>query len=74
MANLIEKLLGCRHRKCSFPITLKIKERKPDAAYLTRTYVVCLECGKEFPYDWSRMRALSLSEERKMARAARRIA
>ena len=22
----------------------------------SRTYVVCLECGKEFPYNWSEMR------------------
>ncbi|MCC6856922.1 MAG: hypothetical protein IT158_00100 [Bryobacterales bacterium] len=22
----------------------------------TGTYVVCLDCGKEFPYDWKRLR------------------
>ncbi|MEX2264081.1 MAG: hypothetical protein WD696_19160 [Bryobacteraceae bacterium] len=26
----------------------------PQAA--TRTYVVCLDCGKEFRYDWQEMR------------------
>ena len=25
----------------------------------TGTYVVCLDCGKEFPYDWNAMKVLS---------------
>lgn len=24
----------------------------------TGTYVVCLDCGKEFAYDWNQMRVL----------------
>jgi hypothetical protein len=26
------------------------------------TYVVCLDCGKEFPYDWQQMRVVSPDE------------
>jgi hypothetical protein len=26
------------------------------AAAVTGTYVVCLDCGKEFPYDWAEMK------------------
>lgn len=25
----------------------------------TGTYVVCLDCGKEFAYDWEQMKVLS---------------
>ena len=25
---------------------------------VTGTYVVCLECGKEFPYDWHEMKVV----------------
>lgn len=34
----------------------------------TGTYVVCLECGKELPYDWKEMRVVS-ERESKSARA-----
>jgi len=23
------------------------------------TYVVCLDCGKEFPYDWQQMKVIA---------------
>jgi hypothetical protein len=39
----------------SFPITKRGKER-PAAGCETGTYVVCLDCGKEFAYDWQKMR------------------
>ncbi len=42
LANL---LCGCPHGKMTFPITLQAS-----------TYIVCLECGRQLPYDWSRMR------------------
>ncbi|HKW25472.1 MAG TPA: hypothetical protein VJN48_06790 [Terriglobales bacterium] len=29
------------------------------AAGLTGTYVVCLDCGKEFSYDWEQMKVVS---------------
>ena len=29
------------------------------AASDTGTYVVCLDCGREFPYDWSQMKMLA---------------
>jgi len=47
---------GCSHKHCSFPITVRGKLRRTEAASVTGTYVVCLECGKEFPYDWEEMR------------------
>ena len=45
-------VFGCSHKHCTFPITVRGKLRRSEAASVTGTYVVCLECGKEFPYDW----------------------
>jgi RNase P subunit RPR2 len=33
------------------------------------TYVVCLDCGQEFRYDWKQMRVGELVEARPAARA-----
>ena len=64
LGNVFEKLFGCWHKKYSFPITAK-KGNSPqcEAARVTGTYVVCLDCGKEFPYDWNHMRVLSNETE-----------
>jgi len=45
--SILEILFGCAHRTTTFPLTPK---RKRD------TYVVCLDCGREFGYDWNEMR------------------
>jgi hypothetical protein len=39
---------------------------------LTGTYVVCLDCGKEFAYDWQEMRVVD--PNRKNASAIRSLA
>ena len=46
-----------RHQRTTFPLTPGRKsagslQRHANAA----TYVVCLDCGKEFAYDWKAMR------------------
>jgi Fe2+ or Zn2+ uptake regulation protein len=33
-----------------------------DAAAIPGTHVVCLECGREFPYDWEVMRKIERSK------------
>jgi len=48
-------LFGCWHRRLSFPFSIKAGHRGPAAARQTGTYVVCLKCGKEFPYDWEKL-------------------
>jgi hypothetical protein len=52
----LDALFGCWHKRMSFPITSRRGQRKPAAAAETGTYVVCLDCGKEFAYDWQTMR------------------
>lgn len=58
IANVMDMLFGCWHTNYSFPITAK-KGHQKEAARVTGTYVVCLECGKEFPYDWKTMKVVS---------------
>jgi hypothetical protein len=52
---LFNLTLGCAHRRKSFPFTPVRKNVAPGAAR-SRTYVVCLDCGRTFDYDWGEMR------------------
>jgi hypothetical protein len=57
LSQFIDALFGCHHSEFSFPMTPRGK--KPvAAAQATGTYVACLDCGKEFPYDWNKMSIL----------------
>ena len=53
-----DMVFGCSHKRCSFPITVRGKNRRSAAASLTGTYVVCLDCGQEFAYDWNEMKII----------------
>jgi hypothetical protein len=44
-------IFRCQHRRTTFPQT-----QAKAAASDGETYVVCLDCGKQFAYDWERMR------------------
>jgi hypothetical protein len=46
--SVFNALFSCSHRRTTFPQTPGRRG--------TRTYVVCLDCGKEFAYDWAAMR------------------
>ena len=59
IARLIDWIFGCHHPRYSFPVTLRGSARRPQAGALTGTYVTCLECGREFPYDWQEMRVIT---------------
>jgi hypothetical protein len=49
VANL---LFRCAHRRLTSPLTPVSKAGVPHG----ETYVVCLDCGKQFPYDLAEMR------------------
>ncbi len=49
---------GCGHVHTSFPITRSDKEAREAATAQVKTYVVCLNCGKEIPYSWEKMRVV----------------
>lgn len=62
IAKLVEILFGCRHAHYSFPVTIRGAKRRPQAAALTGTYVACLDCGREFAYDWQQMKVITSPE------------
>ena len=55
-SKLMDAMFGCRHARYSFPITVRAGSRRTQAVQPTGTYVACLDCGKEFPYDWHEMK------------------
>jgi hypothetical protein len=59
VARFLDALFGCWHARYSFPLTVRPGSRRNRAAALTGTYVVCLDCGKELPYDWQEMKVVS---------------
>ncbi len=48
LETVFNAVFGCWHRRTTFPQTA--------GRGVARTYVVCLDCGKEFAYDWVSMR------------------
>jgi hypothetical protein len=66
---IIDALFGCWHKRKSFPLTTKRGQRRSAAAAQTGTYVVCLDCGKEFAYDWQEMRIRNSSKSETYAQA-----
>jgi len=56
--SLFDFVFGCSHKRCSFPLSTRGVKRRSPAASVTGTYVVCLDCGKEFPYDWKAMKVI----------------
>ncbi|HKW76630.1 MAG TPA: hypothetical protein VJN64_13960 [Terriglobales bacterium] len=71
MANLLDILFGCTHKRFSFPMTRRPGQRHSHAASLTGTYVACLDCGKEFPYDWQEMKVVEHLPRRNKALATK---
>jgi hypothetical protein len=62
LESLIDALFGCPHRRTTFPMRPLRRmapargERVHVPLPLAHAYVVCLDCGKEFAYDWAQMR------------------
>lgn len=67
---IFDALFGCWHKRVSFPLSSRKGQRRSDAASPTGTYIVCLDCGKEFAYDWKTMRVISSGEQRTPTHAA----
>jgi len=56
---MFERVFGCSHRATTFPLTPLCSTGRRSATSsgnTHRTYIVCLDCGKEFGYDWNAMR------------------
>jgi len=55
-------ILGCPHNHLSFPMVIPEAGGKRTAEGVPgvpQAHVTCLDCGREFWYDWTRMRRLS---------------
>jgi hypothetical protein len=58
LQSFINSLFGCSHQRTTFPLTPGRTGAAHAGSGATRsgTYVACLDCGKEFAYDWDEMR------------------
>jgi hypothetical protein len=68
LTKMMDAVFGCRHSRYSFPITIRANSQRAAKAVRTGTYVVCLDCGREFSYDWQEMRVAG-SQPRQAARS-----
>jgi len=67
--SMMDALFGCGHHRTTFPISprRKFAGATPISTSRSDTYVACLDCGKEFAYDWKTMR---IGEQKPPAAAA----
>jgi hypothetical protein len=59
--SVMNLFFGCGHQRTTFPLTPARRSAIPGSNYSGEkrnhgTYVVCLDCGKEFAYNWREMR------------------
>jgi hypothetical protein len=57
LRSIFNAMFGCTHRRTTFPLTPARRGagRLPGSAR-SGAYVVCLDCGREFGYNWDEMR------------------
>ena len=55
MIGILERVFGCSHKKTTFPIS-RTRTSADGADAAKAAYVVCLDCGTEFDYDWQAMK------------------
>ena len=60
LAKMMDAVFGCRHSRYSFPLTIRAGSRRASPVARIGTYVVCLDCGREFAYDWQAMRVAEM--------------
>jgi hypothetical protein len=70
LARLLDGLFGCWHGNYTFPMTIRPRPARRGASR-GGTYVVCLQCGQELGYDWSKMRVTSSLSRTSLRPAAR---
>jgi hypothetical protein len=72
LQSLMNAFFGCSHRRTTFPMTPMRKNGGFSTGTMVRneTYVVCLDCGQELPYDWDEMRVGKRVPDRRRAAEA----
>lgn len=71
LQSILNSLFGCAHHRTTFPLTPSRRGSSFSPASRNGAYVVCLDCGKEFAYDWQEMRVGEPVESRVAAAPAR---
>jgi hypothetical protein len=54
--SILNAVFGCSHKRTTFPMTSSRRSRLSSERSRNGTYVVCLDCGQEFDYNWKEMR------------------
>jgi len=67
MVNKLLQFLAirCSHKKLSKPFAASVGARRTSSGWdapspTAKHYVVCLDCGKKFDYDWAKMRVVGM--------------
>jgi hypothetical protein len=55
LTSLFDSIFGCAHNRTTFPLTPSRNAKRSEGAR-RGTYIACLDCGKEFDYNWKDMR------------------
>jgi hypothetical protein len=55
LTSLLNSIFGCAHNRTTFPLTPS-RNSQISGEIRHGTYVACLDCGKEFEYNWKEMR------------------
>jgi hypothetical protein len=71
--SLLQALFGCLHSNTTFPLT-PIRRGRNASSPVAQTYIACLECGKELPYDWEKMQRVKTVRVARPILAFRRLA
>jgi hypothetical protein len=74
---LLPALFGCLHRNTTFPLTPIRRVRNassPVTVTKAQTYIACLDCGRELPYDWDKMQRVKTTCIDRSVLAFRRLA
>ena len=61
ISKLLDAVFGCWHQRYSFPMT--VRSGSAGGAQRKATYVVCLDCGKQLPYDWQAMKVVAATTD-----------
>jgi hypothetical protein len=56
LGSLLDSIFGCSHSRTTFPLTPSRRAKLAPESSRQGTYIVCLDCGKEFAYNWKEMR------------------
>lgn len=75
--SLLQALFGCQHGNTTFPLTPIRRSRNTSALTLespAQTYIACLDCGQELPYDWEKMQRVKTARLSRSISTFRRLA